>query len=257
MSKVVPLKACPEIEVWWHHDDELRPDAKPATLAAAAPCAGDAATAAVTAARSLRRRTVAARAVDAHDRDRSDSWSSRRPIRRGAGRIFLALVLGLAAIGLAVVGLTVNTRFAASFGQTAEAAVLLAAIGLTIDLLAIVLPSAAAQLWRDRNIVAAAAAWAIWLIALGMTLLAAIGFAATNIGDGVAGRSRIAAEASALTADVTRLRASAAASPRAARWQRSRPRSNARSRPPPRCGSRPPAAATSRWRHRARPAPRC
>ena len=53
---------------------------------------------------------------------------------------------------------------------------------------------------------AAAAAWAIWLIALGMTLLAAIGFAATNIGDGVAGRGRLAAEASALTADVTRLR---------------------------------------------------
>ncbi len=128
------------------------------------------------------------------------------PNRRGAGRIILALVLGLAAAGLTVVGLTVNTRFAASFGQTAEAAILLAAIGLTIDLLAIVLPSAAAQLWRDHNIVSASAAWAIWLIALGMTLLAAIGFAATNIGDGVAGRSRLAAEASALTADVARLR---------------------------------------------------
>jgi hypothetical protein len=131
--------------------------------------------------------------------------------RRGAARILLALVLGLVAVGLAVVGLTVNTRFAASFGQTAEAAVLLAAIGLTIDLLAIVLPSAAAQLWRDRHCMSASAAWAIWLVALGMTLLAAIGFAATNIGDGVAGRDRIAAEASALTADVARLRRERAA----------------------------------------------
>ena len=112
----------------------------------------------------------------------------------------------MVAIGLTVVGLTVNTRFAASFGQTAEAAALLAAVGLTIDCLAIVLPSAAAQLWRDRNAMSAAAAWAIWLIALGMTLLAAIGFAATNIGDGVAGRSKLAAEASALTADIERLR---------------------------------------------------
>jgi hypothetical protein len=136
-----------------------------------------------------------------------DSTAAAPPIRRGVGRIFLALVLGFVAIGLAVVGLTVNTRFAASFGQTAEAAMLLAAIGLTIDLLAIALPSAAAQFWRDRDIIAAAAAWAIWLIALGMTLLAAIGFAATNIGDGVAGRGRLAAEASALIADVTRLRA--------------------------------------------------
>ncbi|MPZ36797.1 MAG: hypothetical protein GEU95_01835 [Rhizobiales bacterium] len=128
------------------------------------------------------------------------------PNRRGAGRIILALVLGLSAIGLAVVGLAVNTRFAASFGQTAEAAVLLAAIGLAIDLLAIVLPSAAAQLWRDRHILSASSAWAIWLIALGMALLAAIGFAATNIGDGVAGRGKLAAEASALAADVTWLR---------------------------------------------------
>jgi hypothetical protein len=133
------------------------------------------------------------------------------PVRRGAGRIFLGLVLGLVAIGLTVVGLTVNTRFAASFGQTAEAAALLAAVGLTIDCLAIVLPSAAAQLWRDRSVMSASAAWAIWLIALGMTLLAAIGFAATNIGDGVAGRSKVAAEASALMADIERLRSERAA----------------------------------------------
>jgi hypothetical protein len=133
------------------------------------------------------------------------------PVRRSAGQIFLGLVLGLVAIGLTVVGLTVNTRFAASFGQTAEAAALLAAVGLTIDCLAIVLPSAAAQLWRDRHVMSASAAWGIWLIALGMTLLAAIGFAATNIGDGVAGRSKVAAEASALATDIERLRGERAA----------------------------------------------
>jgi hypothetical protein len=128
------------------------------------------------------------------------------PSRRGAGRTILAGVVGAAAIGLAVVGLTVNTRFAASFGQTAEAATLLAAIGLVVDVLAIVLPSSAAQLWRDRHRMAGLAAWAIWLIALGMTLLAAMGFAATNIGDGVAGRTKVAAEATGLAADATRLR---------------------------------------------------
>lgn len=127
-------------------------------------------------------------------------------VRRGAGRIMLAIVLAMTAISLAIVGLTVNTRFAASFGQTAEAAALLAAVGLAIDLLAVILPSAAAQLWRDRNRMTASAAWAIWVIALGMTLLAAIGFAATNIGDGVAGRSKLAAEATALAADIARLR---------------------------------------------------
>ncbi len=199
MSKTVPLEACQEIEVWWHHDDghEQGPDARPRDISAPVPLP------APIVASPARARTV----VGQPDRRATvHSLSSAGPHQRGAGRIILALVLGLSAAGLTVVGLTVNTRFAASFGQTAEAAILLAAIGLTIDLLAIVLPSAAAQLWRDHNIVSASAAWAIWLIALGMTLLAAIGFAATNIGDGVAGRSRLAAEASALTADVTRLR---------------------------------------------------
>lgn len=200
MSKTVPLQACPEIEVWWHHDDPHEPgrEAKPAVLTAAATL-------------PVRRTTAPPREhpfVSLHQkRTTIDSMATSAPNRRGAARIILALVLMLAAIALAVVGLAVNTRFAASLGQTAEAALLLAAIGLTIDLLAIVLPSAAAQLWRDRNIMAAATAWSIWLIALGMTLLAAIGFAATNIGDGVAGRSRIAAEARALTDDVARLRA--------------------------------------------------
>jgi hypothetical protein len=197
VSEVVPLQACPEIEVWWHHDDDApRPDAKAALLTAALPAALG------TIPAGNRRRLS-----PQHPRPTFIDPTDAPPLPRGAGRIILALVLGFVAIGLAVVGLTVNTRFAASFGQTAEAAMLLAAIGLTIDLLAIALPSAAAQFWRDRNIMAASAAWAIWLIALGMTLLAAIGFAATNIGDGVAGRSRIAAETSALTADVARLRA--------------------------------------------------
>jgi hypothetical protein len=160
--------------------------------------------------------TVPAREPDVRlqqDRGPSIAWTAAErsavapPSRRGAGRTILAGVVGAAAIGLAAVGLTVNTRFAASFGQTAEAATLLAAIGLVVDVLAIVLPSSAAQLWRDRHRMAGLAAWAIWLIALGMTLLAAMGFAATNIGDGVAGRIKVATEATGLAADVARLRA--------------------------------------------------
>lgn len=201
MSETVPLQACPDIEVWWHLDDgnELGQDAKPTVVATDAML--PAPITAFPAPDRLRR------PLQRHRGTGIDAGPAvATPYRHSAGRILLAVVLGLAAIGLAVVGLTVNTRFAASFGQTAEAAMLLAAIGLTIDLLAIVLPSAAAQLWRDHNVVSASAAWAIWSIALGMTLLAAIGFAATNIGDGVAGRSKHVAEATALAADVTRLR---------------------------------------------------
>ena len=42
-----------------------------------------------------------------------------------------------------------------------------------------------------------ASAWTIWLAVLVMTLLAAMGFASTNIGDAVAGRARIASESGA------------------------------------------------------------
>ena len=249
MSEVVPLQACPEIEVWWHHDDAHapRPDAKPALLTATLP-------AAIATASAGKRRLAS---PQPHRDAIIDSTAAVPPIRRGAGRIFLALVLGFVAIGLAVVGLTVNTRFAASFGQTAEAAMLLAAIGLTIDLLAIALPSTGAQLWRDHHFMAAAAAWAIWLIALGMTLLAAIGFAATNIGDGVAGRGRLATEASALTADVTRLRSerAAIAEPRSvatieAEIQRAQPAAAAVWKQTTGCSDVTLAAS-------ARPAPRC
>ena len=59
---------------------------------------------------------------------------------RSAMAVMTAGVLFLTALGLTAVGLVMNARFAASFGQTAEAAALLAAIGLAVDLLAVVLP---------------------------------------------------------------------------------------------------------------------
>src|SRR5262245_45090698 len=237
VSKIVPLEACEEIDCWWHPDE----DGPAPVLAGKLSTAANAVSGSVVSPRGMSASDVSTKTVSANavsggaalavaapassiakplatvirsapfrrpppPRYHPGAVFDSVPVRRSSGQIFLGLVLGLVAIGLTVVGLTVNTRFAASFGQTAEAAALLAAVGLTIDCLAIVLPSAAAQLWRDRHAMSAAAAWAIWLIALGMTLLAAIGFAATNIGDGVAGRSKVAAEASALAADIDRLR---------------------------------------------------
>jgi hypothetical protein len=130
--------------------------------------------------------------------------SQQSASRRGFALVTAAVLL-VTAIGLAAVGLTMNARFAASFGQTAEAAILLAAIGLAIDVLAVVLPAVAAHLWHHRLRPAAVMAWTIWLIALSMTLLAATGFASTHIGDAVAGRARIAGEQSALAQRIERL----------------------------------------------------
>jgi hypothetical protein len=126
--------------------------------------------------------------------------------RRAPSAMVAATVLLATALGLTTAGLVMNARFAASFGQTAEAALLLATIGLAIDVLAVTMPSVAAQLWRNRLRSTAAVAWSIWLAALTMTLLAAIGFASTHIGDAVAGRAKIANEGAALSERITRLR---------------------------------------------------
>src|SRR5712671_2526295 len=200
VSKIVPLEACEEIDFWWHHDEDgpapapnAKPSAAPSVVSASVASAGAAlpvttpaaiplakTLAATPLAKVMRSSPFRGRAA-APPRYHPGAVFDAPPVRRSASQIFLGLVLGLVAVGL------------------------------TIDCLAIVLPSAAAQLWRDRHAMSAAAAWAIWLIALSMTLLAAIGFAATNIGDGVAGRSKVAAEASALVADIERLRGERAA----------------------------------------------
>jgi hypothetical protein len=128
-----------------------------------------------------------------------------KPVRSIIGTL-TSIVLFATAVGLTGVGLVMNARFASSFGQTVEAAVLLATIGLAVDLLAVILPTVGVQLLQRRAFLAAGAAWTIWVAALGMTLLAATGFASTNIGDAVAGRAKVAGESAALTDRIGRLR---------------------------------------------------
>jgi len=128
-----------------------------------------------------------------------------KPVRSLIGML-TSIVLFSTAVGLTGVGLVMNARFASSFGQSVEAAVLLATIGLAVDLLAVILPTVGVQLLQRRAFLAAGAAWTIWVAALGMTLLAATGFASTNIGDAVAGRAKVASESSALTDRIGRLR---------------------------------------------------
>jgi len=134
------------------------------------------------------------------------STTSAEKAPRSIIALLTAVVLFVTAIGLTAVGLVMNARFAASFGQTAEAAVLLAAIGLAVDLLAVSLPSVGVQLWHRRSIATAGAAWIIWVGVLTLALLAATGFASTNIGDAVAGRAKIASESAALSERIERLR---------------------------------------------------
>jgi hypothetical protein len=63
-----------------------------------------------------------------------------------AGALLAATALILAGVGLAT-----NAQFVASLGQTLAASTLLAALGLAIDGLALLLPCVAGVLWRGRH----------------------------------------------------------------------------------------------------------
>jgi hypothetical protein len=125
------------------------------------------------------------------------------PRARRAWDLQSALMLA-AASGL---GLVMNAQFAASFGRSNEAALLLATIGALIDVLVVMLLSVGCRLWGSGNRAAGSAAWCLWLFVTGMSLLAGAGFGASNIGDAIADRDRVVHEVVGVRAIVDRLRA--------------------------------------------------
>jgi hypothetical protein len=122
------------------------------------------------------------------------------------GNKLLALALGTGALTLGGVGLVLNVTFAQSFGRSALAAALLAILGGVIDVMTILLPTVAENLWRQRQVGAALAAWLIWSGVLILTLIAASGFAATNIGDSTQNRADIVLRRDELNDKLTHLR---------------------------------------------------
>lgn len=94
-----------------------------------------------------------------------------------------ALLLSIAAIALAVVGITINGWFARSLGSSDIAGWLFLAVGVAADLVALVMPSCAAGLWQTGQRATALVGWAIWLMTFVFAVTAGIGFASTNISD--------------------------------------------------------------------------
>jgi hypothetical protein len=93
------------------------------------------------------------------------------------------ILLTMAALALAVVGMTMNGWFARSLGSTDAAGWLFLAVGVAADLVALVMPSCAAGLWRAGQRATALAGWAVWLMTFVFAITAGIGFASINIAD--------------------------------------------------------------------------
>jgi hypothetical protein len=101
-----------------------------------------------------------------------------------SSRDYLApVLLSIAALALAAVGITINGWFARSLGSSDTAGWLFLAVGVAADLVALVMPSCAAGLWRTGQRATALVGWAIWLMTFVFAVTAGIGFASTNISD--------------------------------------------------------------------------
>jgi hypothetical protein len=130
---------------------------------------------------------------------------SALPVRSLTARI-AGWVLGLSAVSLALVALAINARFMWGFGRTQDAAAMLAILGFVIDLLAVVLPTVAIELWWFGRRLGSVLAWCCWVVAVSMTLMASAGWSATNIGDAIAGRSMAIDRAGSLVDRLDRAR---------------------------------------------------
>lgn len=96
---------------------------------------------------------------------------------------FAPVLLLIAAFGLGAVGITINGWFARSLGSTAVAGWLFLAVGVAADLVALVMPSCAAGLWKSGQRATALVGWTVWLMTFIFAMTAGIGFASTNISD--------------------------------------------------------------------------
>lgn len=102
-----------------------------------------------------------------------------KPSRRQVAPVLLSI----AALGLAAVGITINGWFARSLGSSDLAGWLFLAVGVAADLVALVMPSCAAGLWRAGQRATALAGWGVWLMTFIFVVMAGIGFASVNIAD--------------------------------------------------------------------------
>src|SRR5262249_4190096 len=118
------------------------------------------------------------------------------------------LTVAVFALGLvtAAVGLYLNASFLWKFGRTSESGLVFAVVGLVTDTITLVLPATVMVLWQRSRRGLGLTGGCMYAIAVAMTLLTAVGFAATNIDDAIAGRGATAVQREALRGEIDRLK---------------------------------------------------
>src|SRR3569832_2766543 len=106
-----------------------------------------------------------------------------QPSDGGSRRQLAPALLSIAALSLAVVGITINGWFARSLGSSDIAGWRFLAVGVAADLVALVMPSCAAGLWQSGQRATALVGWTVWIMTFVFAVTAGIGFASTNISD--------------------------------------------------------------------------
>jgi len=88
-------------------------------------------------------------------------------------------LLNIAALCLAAVGVAINGWFARSLGSSDVAGWLFLALGVAADLIALGMPSCAANLWQARQRATSLVGWALWLVTFVFAVTAGLGFVST------------------------------------------------------------------------------
>jgi hypothetical protein len=104
-------------------------------------------------------------------------------------RLVGAVILAIAALGIAGLALGINAQYGASIGETELTSATFMGLAVAVDLLAVTLAPAAVGLWRTRQRGLAIATWATWGVAVVLATFATLGFLEKNLADAAATRA--------------------------------------------------------------------
>jgi hypothetical protein len=133
-------------------------------------------------------------------------------------------------LAIAALAIGINAQAGWRYGTSPLASLTFAGLSVAADMLALVLPTAAAALWWHGRPGLSAGAWATWALATAMATLASVGYASLHISDTVASRAAIVTTAAAASnqrataIDAAKAAADAATTARTAECLRRRPK---------------------------------